>query len=329
MSNCKGCGAFLQTDNPLAIGYTKSLSNALCERCFRIQNYNEYQKVFKENSEFLPLLEEIGKTKSLVLLVVDLFQIPKDLTKITKVLHNPILLVLTKRDLFPVSLYEERLKMYFGDLSKQIVDTVVISSTKNYHFDDLMHSISRHQTTREVYVVGYTNAGKSSMINKILEDYTKTIPSITTSMLPSTTIQKIEMVIDDQLTLIDTPGLLEEGSLLDKIDAKQFKRVVPKKMIRPIVYQVKEKQTICIDEFAQIEFEKGNDFVFYFSNQLEIKRERKEKRKEDFPFQQTIKVSAREDVVLKGLGFFKSMKDDVFTIYLKYDVEIYTRKSLL
>lgn len=329
MNKCPGCGAVIQTANPSLEGFAKSPDSRFCERCFRIKNYNEYKTLEKDGNDFLNSVKEIGSKNNLVVLVVDLFQIPKDFSSIMESLKNPILLVLTKRDLLPVSLYEEKLKDYFNGLSDQIVDTIIISSNKNYHFDELMDSIRDNQIGNEVYVIGYTNAGKSSMINKILEDYTEEIPDITVSMLPSTTINQIEIKIDEKLTLIDTPGLLEEDSLLHLLSGEELKRVLPRKTINPINYQIKEKQTIFIDKYARIECQVENNLIFYFSNSLEISRVWKDTNNLKELEKKKIEVSSKEDVVIKGLGFFKVMKDDCFDIYVVPGVDVYTRKSLI
>ncbi len=329
MNNCRGCGALLQTLEPEKEGFTKSLDNRFCERCFRIKNYNEYKTLEKDGEDFFTIVKEIGNKENLVVLVVDLFQIPKDFKEIFEVLSNPILLVLTKRDLLPVSLYEERIKEYFAGISSQIVDTIIISSNKNYHFDELINEIRNYQVGKEVYVIGYTNAGKSSMINKILEDYTDELADITVSMLPSTTIQKIEIKIDDTLTLIDTPGLLEKNSLLHYLPGDELKKVMPRRIVNPISYQIKERQSIFIDKYVRIECEQENNLILYFSNDLNITRVRKESEDLKHLERKKIKVSAKEDVVIKGLGFFKVMKDDSFDIYVIPGVDVYTRKSLI
>ena len=296
MNSCCGCGAILQIDDPEKEGFAKSIENRFCERCFRIKNYNEYKIIEKDGEDFLTIIKEIGNTKRLVILVIDLFQIPKE---------------------------------YFQGLSNQIVDTVIISTNKNYHFDELMESISKNKIGKEVYVIGYTNAGKSSMINKILEDYTESIPEITTSMLPSTTIQKIEISINEELMLIDTPGLLEEGSLLNLLSGDELKRVMPRKTIRPITYQIKEEQYLFIDNYVRIDCKNNNNITLYFSNNLNIDRSFKETSKLQDLKKMELSVSAREDVVIKGLGFFKVMNADTFIIYIVPGVDVYTRNSLI
>ena len=167
------------------------------------------------------------------------------------------------------------------------------------------------------------------MINKILEDYTESIPEITTSMLPSTTIQKIEISINEELMLIDTPGLLEEGSLLNLLSGDELKRVMPRKTIRPITYQIKEEQYLFIDNYVRIDCKNNNNITLYFSNNLNIDRSFKETSKLQDLKKMELSVSAREDVVIKGLGFFKVMNADTFIIYIVPGVDVYTRNSLI
>ena len=64
---CMGCGILLQDENVLQEGYTTSMENELCQRCFRIKNYGDYQVITKSNEEYIEILKSVGKTKDLVL----------------------------------------------------------------------------------------------------------------------------------------------------------------------------------------------------------------------------------------------------------------------
>ena len=108
MNKCTGCGAILQNDNKDEIGYCKNLENNLCERCFRIINYNEYKEIVKENDEFIKILEKINLTKDLVIVVIDLLNINK-IENILKHITNDKIIVLTKRDVIPKSVKDEKL----------------------------------------------------------------------------------------------------------------------------------------------------------------------------------------------------------------------------
>ena len=88
---------------------------------------------------------------------------------------------------------------------------------KNYGFDELMEKISLHKNSNNVFVVGYTNAGKSTMINKIIHNYTNRDSHITTSILPSTTLNTLEIKINDDLNIVDTPGLIDNNNLINYI----------------------------------------------------------------------------------------------------------------
>ena len=329
MNKCVGCGSVLQTIDKELQGYTRDTSNELCERCFRIKHYSDYKLISKSNNEFINILSNIGNTDSLVVLVVDLFNIPKDIEIIGKYLNNDILLVLTKRDILPLSVYDVNLVNYFNRYNLNIIDTIIISSIKNYNFDNLLGLIRKYKTGKSVYVVGFTNAGKSTMINKILYNYTDKKPIITTSMLPSTTIDSIEIEIDDELTLIDTPGLLDDNNIIDSVDIDTMKKIVPKSEIKPITYQIKCKQTIFIDSLVRLDVSNNNSLTFYMSNKLKIDRIFKDSDKFTNLKKHVLEVYEDSDIVINGLGFIKVVRKDKITLYTKDNVEVYVRDSLI
>ncbi len=328
MNKCHGCGTILQISDPNKEGYTKKIDNALCERCFRIKHYSDYKLVMKNNNDFIDILKNIGKTNSLVVLVVDLFNIPKMLDELDKYLNNRILLVLTKRDVLPLSIYDDNLLKYFDDCHLNIIDKVIISSTKNYHFDELISKIRKYQTSASVYVVGFTNAGKSTMINRLMADYTDYDSVITTSMLPSTTINTIDIKVDDTLTLIDTPGLLDDSSMMNIVDVSILKNIIPSKEIKPITYQIKDHQIIYIKDLLYVDCLNNNSLTFYVANTLDVERSFKEKNIDGLILHQ-VTTNDNEDIVINGLGFIKVVKKDTFKIYTLPNVDVYVRKALI
>lgn len=328
MSKCLGCGAILQADDIKIEGFTKKLESNLCERCFRIQNYNEYKKIEKDNTEYIEILKKIDETDDLVMLVVDLFNF-HTFEDIEKYIHNDILLVLTKRDLLPKGLYEEKLLNYFNNVNLNIADKIIVSSNNNYNLDLLYDYLKKYKHSQNVYVIGHTSAGKSTLINRFIYHYSDMDYYLTTSNLPSTTLNTIPVLIDETLTLIDTPGLLVKNSIVDYIDEKTFKKIIPKKYIKPITYQVKSKQTFFIEDLLRIDVDSTNNIVFYFSNTLNIKRTFKDKDTLTNLAKHIIEVKGKEDIVINGLGFIKVMNPSVITLYTLEDVSIYTRPSFL
>ena len=282
----------------------------------------------KNNNDFIDILKNIGKTNSLVVLVVDLFNIPKMLDELDKYLNNRILLVLTKRDVLPLSIYDDNLLKYFDDYHLNIIDKVIISSTKNYHFDELISKIRKYQTSASVYVVGFTNAGKSTMINRLMADYTDYDSVITTSMLPSTTINTIDIKVDDTLTLIDTPGLLDDSSMMNIVDVNILKNIIPSKEIKPITYQIKDHQIIYIKDLLYVDCLNNNSLTFYVANTLDVERSFKEKNIDGLILHQ-VTTNDNENIVINGLGFIKVVKKDTFKIYTLPNVDVYVRKALI
>lgn len=329
---CVGCGSILQNNNILLEGYTNDLRNDYCRRCFKMINYGEYEFVTKSNEEYIEILKNIGKTRSLVLFVVDVLNIPKLVEEIKEYLvNNKIILVLNKKDVLPLSIKEEKIVNYFKEQDLPFLDIVLISSNKNYNLDKLMKMIDKYRTTKNVYVIGFTNAGKSTLINKIINNYSIEEGKITMSPMPSTTLSEIKIPIKDYF-LIDTPGLVLDGNLLNFVNTKLIKKISPKKEIKPKTYQLKEGESLLIDDIVRIEYVEGekNSFTVFMSNDLDIKRinSKRNNRLKDLAVRQ-VEVRFNHDLVINGLGFIKIVFDATVNVYLDKDIEVFTRKSLI
>ena len=324
MIKCNGCGAILQNEDKTKEGYTKDLNNKFCERCFKIKNYNEYLVIDKTNDEYLKKINEIEKTNELVLLVVDFLNvIDLEMLKI----KNPIILVFTKKDLLPRSVHEEEfLKKIKHNLN--IKKSIFVSSKNNYNLDKLYNIVKKYKKGNRVYLIGLTNSGKSTLINKMLKNYSNQEGNITTSNLPSTTLDFIEKKLDKDLTLIDTPGLLDEGNIIFTQDKEKIKKIIPNKEINPIIFQVKCAQSIIIEDLLKIEIDKNN-IIIYMSNSLNINRIYKPNDKFSNLKKYEVKINDNEDLVIKGLGFIKFKQKCKINLYLNQKVKYFIRDSLV
>lgn len=330
---CLGCGVLLQEENILQEGYTTSLENDICQRCFRMKNYGEYQVVAKSNEEYINILKSVAETKDLVLYITDLLNLEKNLEEIRNLIPNKMILVLNKKDALPKSVKEEKLIAYLDSMNLHFEEVIVISAYKNYNIDHLLRRIKYHQTSKNVYVVGHTNAGKSSLINKLIQNYSDKTQELTMSPLPSTTLNTVNIEINDYLTLIDTPGLVENGSILNHVDEKMVKKISPRKEIKPKTYQLRKNQSIIIEDLIRIDYVEGarNSFTVFVSNDLNIKRLLNSANHDDLKNlnKLTYQMKYDEDLVVTGLGFVKIVDKGVIDVYIDKDVETYTRKSLI
>jgi len=336
MSNekrCAGCGVLLQDENILQEGYTTNLENDLCQRCFRMKNYGEYQVVTKSNEEYIEILKSVGETKDLVLYITDLLNLEKNIEEIRTIIPNKMILVLNKMDVLPKSVKEEKLKKYLANKDVNFEEIIVISTEKNYNIDYLLKRIKYFQTSKNVYVVGHTNAGKSSLINKLIKNYSDKTQELTMSPLPSTTLNMVNIEINDHLNLIDTPGLVDKGSILNHVSPEMVKKISAKKEIKPRTYQLRKNQSIIIEDLIRIDYVEGekNSFTVFVSNDLKVRRllnlfnnnELKDKNKI------TYNMKYDEDLAISGLGFIKIVNKGVIDIYIDKDVDTFTRRSLI
>ncbi|QBO36764.1 ribosome biogenesis GTPase YqeH [Periweissella cryptocerci] len=286
--HCIGCGALIQTTEKGALGFTpmSALKKGLeaeevyCQRCFRLRHYNEIQPVSLTDDDFRRLLGQIADTDSLIVYVVDIFDFTGSLIP---GLHrfvgsNPVLLVGNKADIMPSSLKRTKLTDWMRQQANingiRPVDVTLVSANKAHGIDTLLAKIDKYRKGRDVYVVGVTNVGKSTLINEIIKSKTGIRDLITTSRFPGTTLDKIEIPFDDNSNMIDTPGIIHQDQMAHYLSAKELKFVSPQKEVKPAIYQLNEGQTLFLAGLARFDFVQGerNSFIGYFENNLMIHR---------------------------------------------------------
>lgn len=286
---CQGCGAEIQTSEESEVGYAppSSLNKeiVLCKRCFRLKHYNEIQDVNISDDDFLQMVSSIRDTDGLIVHLIDIFDVDgtllKSLPRITG--DNPILLVGNKLDLLPKSTNVNKLKGWLqreaSQLGIKVKDIAFISSKKGTGIDSLKQLIETYRGKKDVFIVGTTNVGKSTFINKLIEQSTGEANAITTSYFPGTTLGFIEIPLDERNVLVDTPGIVNKQQMAHYVSDKDLKTITPNKEIKARVYQLQDQQTLFIGGLARLDFLKGEkqSFVCYFSNELSIHRTKLEK----------------------------------------------------
>jgi ribosome biogenesis GTPase YqeH len=283
---CFGCGAIIQSEDENKIGYVPKSAmqkdkNILCKRCFRLKNYHQIQKTEMTKDDFLSILQTIGETDSLILYIIDIFDFNGSMISgLTRHLYqNDILVVANKRDILPKSLKDRKIEHWLRRQLKEEgikpIDVLLTSSIKNYHLDDLLKAINTYRNGRDVYVIGVTNVGKSSLINALIKHYTDHAEMlITTSEFPGTTLDLIEIPLDEKSSLYDSPGIINTHQMAHIIKDEDLKIVIPKSELRPISYQLQDHQTLYFGGLARMDFMQGDtgNFTCFFPKGFKIHR---------------------------------------------------------
>ncbi|MCP0886728.1 ribosome biogenesis GTPase YqeH [Ligilactobacillus sp. WILCCON 0076] len=363
---CIGCGAKIQTTVKSELGYIPesalqaSLENdaLYCQRCFRLRHYNEIADVKLSDDDFLALLNKIGTSDALIVNVIDIFDFNGS---IIPGLHrfvgnNPVLLVGNKEDLLPKSLRRSKLKEWMRQEANaqglRPIDVILTSAKKNNAIDELLQLIDKYRKNRDVYVVGVTNVGKSTLINQIIKQKTGIKELITTSRFPGTTLDRIEIPLDDGHDMIDTPGIIHRNQMAHYLSGKTLKLATPQKEIRPKVYQLNEGQTLFLGALARFDYLSGErqGFVAYLDNNLLIHRTKTENadsfyekhagellspptKKEMANFPELVrfefKTKEKSDLVFAGLGWISVKSNSYIAGWAPKGVSVILRKAMV
>lgn len=363
---CIGCGAVLQTTAPEQAGYLPAATLAkagpdediYCQRCFRLRHYNDIADVQLTDDDFLRLLTAIGDSDALIVNVVDIFDFDGS---VIPGLHrfvgsNPVILVGNKADVLPQSVNPRKLTNWLTQAAHaqglRPVATLLTSAKKGKAVDDLLALIEKYRDHRDVYVVGVTNTGKSTLINQIIRAQTGVRDLITTSRFPGTTLDRIQIPLDDGKFLIDTPGIIHRHQMAHFINEKDLGLVSPTKTIRPKVYQLNAGQTLFLAGLARFDFIRGkkSGFTVFADNQLLLHRTKLENadafyekhRGEllsppraadlaDFPALARYEFTPKEksDLVFAGLGWIVVPAGQTVAGYAPTGVAVTLRKALV
>lgn len=357
---CKGCGVALQNEEKNEIGFTPKIEADYCQRCFRIMHYDDVvinMQTGIDNNKVLTTIQEMQD--ALILWVVDVFDLEANIVHgINRHLKGKdIILVATKRDLLPENMGNEKLSKFIFRRMKQLdiqISGLVITGglhqfneESNASVDEIKRAIRHYRSGGNVVVMGMANAGKSTLLNALLQNNNQ----LTTSRYPGTTLDVSSQKYENY-TLWDTPGLTREDSLLTLIEPKLLKTVIPYKALKARNYQLKQDQSLAVGGLVRLDLF-GCDQVScvgYFNDSLKIHRSKAEKANElwekhlgglltptlnqtfasmkGYDFQAFGKHKI--DVVIHGLGFFTiSGEVERIRVYVPKDVNVTFREAMI
>lgn len=367
---CIGCGAEIQSENQNKQGYLpksvveKSIeeNNLVCKRCFRLKNYNEVSDVELGAEDFYKLIKTLSKKDGLIVKVVDIFDFSGSwIEDVIDIVGNnkDIVLVANKLDLLPKSVKQNKIKQWLFKMLKakgiKVKDILLISAIKNHGIEEAAARIDELRNGKDVYIIGATNVGKSTFINKLIELTTGDKNVITTSHFPGTTLGMIEIPLDRATSIYDTPGIILDYDIAHYLDAKSLKLVMPKKEIKARVFQLNAEQSLFFGGMARVDFVKGErqSFTLYASNLVDIHRTKLSNADALFekhlgtllkpPFEDNISIFKNQvkknfkiddrkiDIVISGLGWITVNSDSgcEIDIYVPEEIKVFVRESII
>ncbi|XP_052900421.1 nitric oxide-associated protein 1 [Anopheles moucheti] len=221
---CGGCGALLHCIEPNIPGYLPSelfkgksneqLLTTICQRCHFLKNYNVAINVTVSADDYIEMLSTMKTEKALAILLVDILDFPCSIWPgLAEILgpQRPIIVVGNKIDLLPQdsSGYLENVRhcltksiIESGFSRNNIKNVALVSASTGYGVEELITKIHNVWGTRgDVYLVGCTNVGKSTLFNALLRSdlckvqATDLIQRATASPWPGTTIRMLKFPI--------------------------------------------------------------------------------------------------------------------------------------
>ncbi len=287
VARCYKCGAILQTKDKNAEGYiSPEIVNKypegllLCDNCFKNERFNVQPKEAHYEEAYQSVLQTIRQSKALVCYVIDLLSFEGSfITKLNEMIEGlDILVVANKRDLLPENIDEDKLLSYIEHRLKlaklQVKDVVLTSSHTNYNIDLMYDKIIALAKNRDVYFIGASISGKSSLISDLLKKYrNNTNRPITVCNFKNTELRGYKIPLTNKTSLYELPGTDITNSLLSKVEKSVQNNIIPKKAIKPRKFVLHTNKTLAFGGLAAIQLmSKGKlELIAYASEGIDLK----------------------------------------------------------
>lgn len=288
IKKCIGCGSVLQDKEEHCLGYTPNMKNDYCKRCFRLKYYGEEKEGEKVDESKIIL--KVNKSQGVVFFFIDYLNINKYTLDIFKSIQLTKVLVISKCDTLRRDMKFQKIKKWLKQVY-HIEEEVLFVSNKNDFKNVNIFKYMDKLDCKRGFIMGITNAGKSTFINHILKKH-HIKKEIVTSKKANTTLDFIQLRVDDYI-LYDTPGF----------DYLSLNKRIIQKEIKPINIQIKKETTIIIDGVVELYFDKENSVTIYTTDYC-VKRVFKNIIR-DF---HEIEVGDNQDLIIPGYGFVNVKK---------------------
>ena len=290
---CLGCGVVLQSENELIKGYVKDIKMDYCMRCFRLKHYHEKSDMefFVDNQK---IIDSVNNSEGFVFFFIDILNLYSETINLFKKIKRPKILVISKIDTFGKEISFNVIKNWLNKYFKITEEIIFIQNS--FTSSNKVLNVIENKNEREFYFLGITNAGKSTLLNRLIENLENKKNLITVSELPNTTLDFIKISLPNGKTIYDSVGLTY-NYCFDDYDFMQ--KTLIKKPINPKTFLLKPFTYLTIENKIYIETVNLNSITFYGSNNLLVKKEYNKELGEPL----LINVKDKTNVYLKGVGF--------------------------
>jgi ribosome biogenesis GTPase YqeH len=289
IKRCVGCGIAFQTEDERKPGFVlDNVRQDYCLRCFKIKNYGRLVEQEINDKDFIAILEEINNSSSQIryYYVVDIFDLPGSrLEWLEKMIATKeVIILVNKIDLVPKVVSKDKIiayvKKYFGLGVLKDAKIMLTSSVKKEHVFPLVEAMKT--VTYDQYIVGVSNAGKSSLINACLYA-NQQAPSVVTSKYVNTTLDKIKINFTKENYVYDTPGLVKHNHIAIATAPSYWDYFFFQKEVKQVTYQLQSGQSIFYGGVAWFNYVGGaqtdetgkelrTSFHFYINRRMPLHR---------------------------------------------------------
>lgn len=259
---CYGCGSILQSEDRFETGFVSKKrvgkDEGLCDRCYDLRHPVEGTNQTLDN-EFASLLTSAKEKGALFCYIFDSFALDASIVKgLNEILGPNILAIFTKRDILPQEVDDKAIISTFKAqlLKKGIapVDIILTSAYQSFNYEAFLETIEKYRKGKDVFFVGASQVGKSALINNILMNYNnETGRNITSERIGSEGMSLTEIPLDKDSTLYDTPGIFNPQSLLNQVERRALKYIIPHVPVTPVKETLKSGESLFLGGLARVD----------------------------------------------------------------------------
>lgn len=286
IGRCSHCAEILQTEDRNAPGYISPMrirnhdEEGTCDRCYALRHSPHQENEPEFGKDFISILNRARESEALVVYVCDLFDLDSSyIPDIEKYLGKNILVVLNKSDVLPKGKDEKAIKedalRHLEDEGIIASDAIITSSLSDFRISEFIAKISEMRKGKDVYVIGPSFVGKSSLINAFLRKYHNDTNRIITKVeVPSSSLRLLEIPLDEDSSIYDTPGIYNSRSLLSVVERSEWRYIVPQEEIKPRSYPLGSSQALIFGGIAVLKVEDGKktDYTLEVCNEMAVTR---------------------------------------------------------